>query len=158
MRVISTCREPMCHFVGLYHVLYNVYTPGSVAVAFQSFFMISLPYQSRNLLLSNLNIFHNFDQVSYDVGWYWCSIFRKGVVSRWKQDNNLNRSFCQDMKKYIEYTRQCEKRSIGKGVLFKTIDVKVQVHFVPELWRQMFWKVLLFLWNVTYYKYLQINK
>ena len=40
-------------------------------------------------------------------------------------------------------------RSIGKGVLFKTFDVKVQVHFVPELWRQTFWKVLLFLWNVT---------
>ena len=33
-------------------------------------------------------------------------------------------------------------RSIGKGVLFKTFDVKVQVHFVPELWRQTFWKVL----------------
>ena len=41
-------------------------------------------------------------------------------------------------------------RSIGKGVLFKTFDVKVQVHSVPELWRQTFWKVLLFLWNVTF--------
>ena len=30
-------------------------------------------------------------------------------------------------------------RSIGKGVLFKTFDVNVQVHSVPELWRQMFW-------------------
>ena len=41
-------------------------------------------------------------------------------------------------------------RSIGKGVLFKTFDVKVQVHFVPELWRQTFCKELLFLWNVTF--------
>jgi len=29
------------------------------------------------------------------------------------------------------------------------LDVKLQVHFVPELWRQTFWKVLLFQWNVT---------
>ena len=32
-------------------------------------------------------------------------------------------------------------RSMGKGVLYKTFDVKVQVHFVPELSRQTFWKV-----------------
>ena len=36
-------------------------------------------------------------------------------------------------------------RSVGKGVLFKTFDVKVQVQNVPELWRQTFCKVLLFL-------------
>ena len=34
-------------------------------------------------------------------------------------------------------------RSIGKGVLFKTLDVSVQVHSVPELWRQMFRKAFL---------------
>ena len=36
------------------------------------------------------------------------------------------------------------RRSIGKGVLFITFDVNVQVHFVPELWRQRttLWKVL----------------
>ena len=34
-------------------------------------------------------------------------------------------------------------RSIGKGVLFKMFDVKVQVQNVPELWRQTLWKVLL---------------
>ena len=39
---------------------------------------------------------------------------------------------------------------LGKRVIFKTFDVKVQVQNVPELWRQMFWKVLLFLWNVTF--------
>ena len=31
---------------------------------------------------------------------------------------------------------------IGKGVLFKTFDVKVQVQNVPELWRQRFEKWL----------------
>ena len=41
---------------------------------------------------------------------------------------------------------------IEKGVLWiKTFNVKVQVQNVPELWRQTFWKVLLFLWNVTYF-------
>ena len=41
-------------------------------------------------------------------------------------------------------------RSIGKGVLFKTFDVKVQVQNVPKLCRQTFRKVLLLLSNVTY--------
>ena len=43
-------------------------------------------------------------------------------------------------------------RSKGIGVFFKMFDVKVQVQNVPELWRQTFWKVLLFLWNVTFLK------
>ena len=43
-------------------------------------------------------------------------------------------------------------RSIGKGVLFKTFDVKVQVQkVVPELWRQTFWKVLIFLMECHIY-------
>ena len=44
-------------------------------------------------------------------------------------------------------------RFTGKGVYtFLMFDVKVQVHFVPELLRQMFRKVLPFPWNVTYFK------
>ena len=35
-------------------------------------------------------------------------------------------------------------RPIGKRLLFKTFDVKVQIQNVPELWRQIFWKALLF--------------
>ena len=30
--------------------------------------------------------------------------------------------------------------SVGKGVLFKTFDIKVKVQNVPELWRQTFWE------------------
>ena len=31
-----------------------------------------------------------------------------------------------------------------KRSTFQNVYIKVQVHFVPELWRQMIWKVLLF--------------
>ena len=48
--------------------------------------------------------------------------------------------------------------SIKKEVLFKTFDVNVQVQNVPELWRQMFWKVLFFLWNVTYIRHFRYLK
>ena len=38
-------------------------------------------------------------------------------------------------------------RSIGKGVLFKTFDVKIQVQNVREIWCQTIWEISL--WNVT---------
>ena len=35
--------------------------------------------------------------------------------------------------KVEQYLFKCVRTSIGKGVLFKTFHVKVQVHSVPEL-------------------------
>ena len=66
-------------------------------------------------------------------------------IGKWKNRLALNSTYNRNPK-----LSKVMWRPIGKGVLFKTFDVKVQVHFVPELWRQTFWKVLLFLWNVTY--------
>ena len=45
----------------------------------------------------------------------------------------------------LELEEQLYWRMWCSIALFKTFDVKVQVHFVPEHWRQTFWKVLLFL-------------
>ena len=61
--------------------------------------------------------------------------------------HKLSNSNCTKVSK-IKFGRCSSNlwRSIGKGVLNKTI----QIQNVPELWRQTFWKVLLFLWNVTY--------
>ena len=78
--------------------------------------------------------------------WHWRDVLRKGLFPNTFYD-------AERYEKYsFSYTSHLW-RSIGKGVLYKTFDVKVQVHSVPELWRQTFCKVLLFLWNDTFYYY-----
>ena len=58
------------------------------------------------------------------------------------------RSFIPRMQSNIDQLQQVASymwRFIGKGVLFKTFDVKGQVWNVPKLWRQTFWKVIFLL-------------
>ena len=67
---------------------------------------------------------------NFDVNCFEKYSFSYGTSQTFVQVQN--RFSWSTLNKLLEKTIKNMWRSIGKGVLFKTFDVKVQVHFVPE--------------------------
>ena len=88
---------------------------------------------------------HRFNLIAYTNRWTKCEAIK----------NNDEPLLQRQDSRWTYKTDNCEVfwRSIGKGVLFKTFDVKVQLQNVPELWRQSVEKFTPFPYRTSAYSH-----